>query len=89
MDGNAAALAAPFPAFPPPGFPQAPPEIPEHPEFSWRVRNRGTPITRDADFRRSIQPIVVKKSQRHPVTGHLPESVHQARVVSEMKQSCG
>ena len=78
-----------FPQFPPPGFPLVPPEIPEHPDFRWRNRNQGTPASRDEDFIRSIRHVSMKKSQRHPVTGKLPESVHRARVMNEMKETLG
>ena len=78
-----------LPAFPPNGFPLAPPSIPEHPALIWSNRNRGTPKSRDEDFIRSIQHISMKKSQRNPVTGMLPESVHNARVMNEMKQTLG
>ena len=82
-------IAADFPAFPPAGFPLAPPVIREHPQLIWRNRNQGTPASRDDDFIRSIQHISMKKSQRHPVTGMLPESVHRARVMNEMKETLG
>ena len=78
-----------LPQFPPPGFPLAPPSIPAHPEFNWKVRNRGTPASRDRDFQRSIRHVPMKKSLRNKVTGQLPDSVHQARVQSEMKTTCG
>lgn len=79
----------PFPAFPPAGFPVSAPVIEEHPQLIWRNRNQGTPASRDTDFIRSIRHISMKKSQRHPVTGMLPESVHNARVMNEMKTTLG
>ena len=78
-----------FPSFPPAGFPSITPSIPEHPVFVWRNRNQGTPKSRDDDFIRSIRHISMRKSQRHPSTGMLPESVHHARVLNEMKQTLG
>ena len=82
-------IATEGPAFPPAGFPLAPPVIQDHPVFIWRNRNRGTPKSRDEDFIRSIQHISMKKSQRHPVTGMLPEAIHNARVMNEMKETLG
>ena len=77
------------PMYPPIGFPSVAPSIPNHPEFTWKNRNRGTPASRDRDFKRSIRHVSMKKSLRNPVTGQLPDSVHQARVQSEMKTTCG
>ena len=77
------------PAFPPLGFPSSAPVIEDHPQLVWRNRNQGTPASRDNDFIRSIRHVSMKKSQRHPVTGMLPESVHNARVMNEMKETLG
>ena len=82
-------IAPEYPEFPPPGFLEVVPVIYEHPQLIWRNRNQGTPSSRDDDFIRSIRHISMKKSQRHPTTGMLPEVVHQARVMNEMKETLG
>ena len=78
-----------LPAFPPLGFPLNAPRIHEHPVLIWRNRNQGSPASRDDDFRRSIRHVSMKKSLRSPSTGMLPDSVHQARVMNEMKETLG
>ena len=71
------------------GFPSTAPVISNHPDFQWRNRNRGNPDSRARDFRRSIRHVPMRRAQRHPVTGQLPDDVHQTRVLMEMKETLG